>query len=162
MKSKRIFTVFIGLVLVLLVGCRERPFTTIQVTRLVTREVVVTRIVPGGGEVQSCTLLGCQDRLTIGLTGARPETFSIDIGYNLSGERVQVTRRCENGRWATNDQPCTEIQLEAAPEAVTITARWGESRITQDYKPDYEPFRPNGPDCEPVCQLSTITFTFPE
>lgn len=145
-----------------LVGCAERPSTGLQVTRLVTREVVVTRIVPGGEAVQSCTLLGCQDSLTIGLTGARPKSFAIDIGYDMDGEYVQVTRRCENGRWAANDQPCTEIQLETAPNVVTITAHWSGNSTSQVYEPEYEPFRPNGPNCEPVCQVSTITFAFPE
>lgn len=149
MKSKRIFTVFVGLVLVLLVGCGEK----------VTSEVVVTRVVT---EVPSCTLLGCQDSLTIGLTDAWPESFSIDVVYEVGGENMQVTQRCENGRWTANDQPCTEIQLEAAPAAVVITAQWGENSITQEYTPDYEPFRPNGPGCEPVCQMSTITFAFPK
>jgi hypothetical protein len=156
MKSKWILTVYVGLVLVLLVGCGERPFTTI----LVTREVVVTRIVPEGAPVPSCTLLGCEDTVTIGLTGARPETFSIEVAYDSGRVIVHEMYRCENGRWAANNRPCTEIQLEAAPQAVTTTARWGESRITQEYIPDYEPFRPNGPDCEPVCQVSTVTFAF--
>ncbi|MEJ2748436.1 MAG: hypothetical protein P8183_11100 [Anaerolineae bacterium] len=162
MKRNVLLKGLMGLVILLLVGCGERPPTVIQVTRLVTRVVVVTRIVPNGRDAKSCTLLGCQDRLTIGLTGDRPETFSIDIVYEAGGESMQVSRLCENGRWAANDQPCTEIQLEAAPDVVTVNAHWSGNSTSQVYEPDYEPFRPNGPDCEPVCQVSTITFAFPE
>ena len=162
MKRNGSFKSLIGLMLLLVVGCRERPPTTIQVTRIITREVVITRIVPGVGETQSCTLLGCQDRLTVGLTGDWPDSFSIDIVYAMSGESMQVARRCVNGRWAANDQPCNEIQLETGPNIVTITARWEDNSISQVYEPVYEQFQPNGPACEPVCLAGTITFDFPE
>lgn len=160
MKPNWLFLSLIGLTLLLLFGCNERPSTTIQVTRVVTREVAVTRIIPGGGEVQMCTLLGCQDELTVELDVDLPETFSIDIVYEAGGESVQVTRWCENGRWITDDQPCVEFQLEAAPDEVAVTAHWGENKISQVYNPDYDPFRPNGPACEPVCWMGTITFSF--
>ncbi len=158
MKTNRLFISLIGLIILFLVGCGERPSSTIQATR----EIVVTPVVTEVVTRPSCTLLGCNDGLTIGLTGTWPDSFSIDVVYDAGGESMQVTKRCDNGRWAVNNQPCDEIQLETAPAVVTVTAHWGGNSTSQVYEPAYEPFRPNGPNCAPVCQVSMITFAFPE
>jgi hypothetical protein len=51
--------------------------------------------------------------------------------------------------------------IDETPKELTISlARDGISLFSRTVKPSYEQMRPNGPDCEPVCNRGEESLTF--
>lgn len=137
---------------------------------MVTRVIPVTRIVVvtvEAIEVDVCHLIGCADQLTINLVGNVPEDFIIEataVGFEPQ------TAHCHQGDTITPDgskahiyDPICEKNSVAffrfAPDETQITLRWGlDFTKTKTIQPQYDLFRPNGPDCEPECRNGTAEF----
>jgi hypothetical protein len=47
------------------------------------------------------------------------------------------------------------------PANLSITVRWSDAEVTQDFQPAYASARPNGPGCEPTCQTTRLEFQIP-
>jgi hypothetical protein len=53
-----------------------------------------------------------------------------------------------------------EVNTPGTPETLAVRVeRDGQSVLDHDQKPKYEGTRPNGPDCEPVCEQSHVQLT---
>jgi hypothetical protein len=119
----------------------------------------------GGGVMKSpyCTLIGCFDRLSVSINGDIPSDYVMVVetpGHEpltvhcVNGQDVEASRpskaHCEPGGFT---------YWNSAPKWIKITFRWEGREITKKVRPDYENFRPNGPDCPPMCRVGRAEFT---
>ena len=52
-------------------------------------------------------------------------------------------------------------RADALPEEITVRLeRDGQLVSEQDIEPDYQTYRPNGPECAPECRSATIPYSF--
>lgn len=114
-------------------------------------------------EPQACTLMGCVNTLRIEITNAPAMPYWVTVradgqefylaceeGVDTSG--LQGEMDCENGIFTLFD---------FAPEAASIEIGWAAGGLTIDAIPEYETFRPNGPDCEPECRNGLVKVELP-
>lgn len=98
---------------------------------------------------RACTLIGCENGLTVTLQNAPAGAFAVEL--RVPGAAV---RRQE----CASAAQCTTLVFDGVVEAaatVAIITPGGE--VTRDVRPQYTRLRPNGPDCEPTCLQARVT-----
>lgn len=126
-------------------------------------------LVPAGcdniGE-QGCTLIGCQDQLTV--TFGHLVALPYDVKLTLDGKTATFT--CDGtgvkSPAGTSVQRCDGegFVLLATPAMVDVSVTCGVapddggiSRCGTSAQPTYKTTQPNGPNCEPTCRQATVT-----
>ena len=96
-----------------------------------------------------CTDIGCDDELIIVLAGNPPASYTITAVADNGDER---SRECSSD--------CDgHVSFRFTPESVTIVVTWQGGSIQQTVEPRYAPFRPNGPNCSPICRRAIVSIT---
>lgn len=116
------------------------------------------------GPVVGCTLIGCRGGIQVDLEGLPAATPYQVILSSPSGEISTIS--CVPG---AEDNPNSfekscltngayfSLEPDLLPsDKVTVTVIVGESRVSQDFRPVYKKFQPNGKNCAPVCYSATI------
>lgn len=113
---------------------------------------------------QTCTAVGCDDRVSVTLVPEIEVTY--DVTFVLDGEPGSFTCvRIEEGVWGSpsyvGDCDGSLFGLLGKPESVEITVSaedgsWNGSLIAS---PAYTVLHPNGPDCPGVCRQAGLTMT---
>ena len=131
----------------------------------------------------ACTLIGCSDALVVELhaDGERPRPGNYEVELVADGETTtcsfQFLLVCEGGGHcvepststcpeATFDtarvDPVFSIPVSGTPMSVDYVVRVADEEVASGtVTPEYETVRPNGPDCEPVCQQATARVAVP-
>jgi hypothetical protein len=112
--------------------------------------------------------MGCGFTLQIELLGSIPPDFVLRV-VTLNGESISV--HCRQGAVVYDGGTTTGASfvcganqvaiLNFSPEELTITVESQGVNASQEFHPDYNEFRPNGPDCEPVCRSAKVEFRVP-
>lgn len=111
---------------------------------------------------QACTLAGCFDSLSVSINGDIPRDYVMVI--ETPGNEPLIVR-CVNGQDVEASRPSNAhcepggfTYRNSSPKWIKITFRWDGQEITRTVRPDYEDFRPNGPDCPPKCRAGYAEF----
>jgi len=99
---------------------------------------------------QICTLIGCEDGVTVQISENRPDSLSLTIYLNDDSE-AHTSTICTNP-----DSSCAIRTGGKTPETVTVEVEWGNELYRQTFTPEYEGFQPNGPNCPPTCRTALI------
>jgi hypothetical protein len=102
----------------------------------------------------ACTEIGCNDGLSVDLTGNVPtsgtvEAEDLDSG-EIRSEAIQVIQGTANIFFA-----------EFTPTNVTVRVMDDSVLASVDVAPTYETARPNGPDCPPECSQARLSINVP-
>lgn len=151
----------------MLPACSMSEPVKVAATRQVEVTSVATREIPEVTRVTMCTAMGCQDSVVVNFTGNIPDAFTVQLTL-LTGGQSQ-TAVCSDGVWqrgASNlEAPCDRLMVLPAGSLrseMEVEAAWGEGETAvATLTPTLEDFYPNGPDCEPVCQLAIFELIFP-
>ncbi len=144
---------YLFILILILAGCSKIPF-------LRTPEPVVVKV---------CHLIGCGVGLNVTLEGSIPSDFIL-TAVSSSGEIMEVHCVKGNGIYPKGYFPRDSYPLcvlggvdfiHYTPAEVTVTINYNGSGVSSRFKPIYETYYPNGPDCEPACQKSTILLELP-
>ena len=111
----------------------------------------------GGGITsgKACTLIGCDDALTVVLDGAGAANVM----------RVEATAPGDTARvWnCTTATPCTGATgvwfRSYAPATVVIRLVTDTGSTSYPFTPQYTVSQPNGPGCGPECKSATLHIT---
>ncbi len=154
----------------LLSGCREGDQQEIEITPVVTKElgpqiettlIVTEEFKSEGEEFRYCTLMDCSSGVLIAFEGNVPSNYMLDLEFNKDGEAYNISEMCEGDIWPSRNSSCREYFLLETPEMMTIIVQWNDQTLERVVQPEYKEFRPNGANCEPVCQVSSVAFLFP-
>lgn len=96
-----------------------------------------------------CPQVGCDSGLDIELMGELPETFMIVL--EVPSFRPLIVE-CSPSR------PCGErVHVpDFTPDRVFVEVRGEGVQFQEEFIPEYETLRPNGPDCLPECRKGLI------
>jgi hypothetical protein len=97
---------------------------------------------------QICTLIGCNDGLSVQVTSAVTQSITVTVRAN---NQVLRTFRCDPGN------PCASFIENQMPASVSVTVEAPGGTVNRAYTPEYRTARPNGPNCPPACRQATIT-----
>lgn len=139
---------------------------------------------PGGGV--GCTAIGCSNGLRVSLEKATPwAPGKYAFAFDLDGTAVNCTgelplKSCEAGPSLTCDvagkvqigeSGCamapethgfSDIQMDSSPRAVSVKISKDDQPLHEaKLAPTYAESRPNGPDCEPVCNGASERVALP-
>ena len=113
-------------------------------------------------EPQACTLAGCFDYLSVAIQGEVPRDYYMIID---TPKNETITVHCVDGKdvvttrpHSTHCHPGGFTHMNSSPKWIQITFRWDGREIIQKVRPEYEDFRPNGPDCPPKCRAGRAEF----
>jgi hypothetical protein len=119
----------------------------------------------------SCTLIGCSDGVSIEIVAAGGAVPPGQYVVTVDSGGTQREHRCRlpssGGTVSCSTTPLIffadgkmSIEVAGIPTILTVTvAVDGTTRATQELRPAYTAHRPNGPECEPVCQRALATVT---
>lgn len=101
--------------------------------------------------VRACTLIGCQDGLTVKFTtpvatGDVVEVTDLDAGETRSQSCQVVPSGCTSAFFA--DFTATRVR---------VVVNTGGTRLQGDFSPAYRTNRPNGRGCPPTCRVAEVT-----
>ena len=94
-----------------------------------------------------CTLIGCNDGLTVQVTNAPAGPYRIEA-YVSSG-LPRYGQDCPGG-------PCIVFFPDFTPADVFIQVITPPDTSTHHVQPMYTLTRPNGPGCDPECRQATV------
>ena len=120
-------------------------------------------------EGRACTLIGCGASLEVRLVGEHvPTDFAVSV-HSATGDFVNV--RCTEGnaqfdppeaaRWSPACPAGGVTLQDFTPAEVTVTVRWSEGEVLQEFQPAYSAYQPNGPQCEPTCRAARVEVRIP-
>lgn len=105
---------------------------------------------------QTCTLLGCEDGVTISVSEQRPDSLSLTVFINDETDPFG-SRDC--------DDPNLDCWFRIGgetPGEVRVLTEWDDGEFTERFEPEYEPYQPNGPSCPPTCDIAFISIDLSE
>jgi hypothetical protein len=104
------------------------------------------------GPTRPCTLVDCEvNGLTVRVEGTLPTVYMVTVSSPNEEARSRVC-------WTPAHCVGGAVHFAGySPAEVSITVEWEDGTATATAEPTYQVFRPNGPDCEPVCRTATIT-----
>lgn len=103
--------------------------------------------------ITSCTLIGCDDGLSVQFS--RPPVGAFRVEATVLNDPVVAAIDCADA--AT----CMVRFPDLVAEHVTLRLITSEGTVTQQFQPRYEDVRPNGPRCGPACRQATVTLQLP-
>jgi hypothetical protein len=98
-----------------------------------------------------CKTAGCVDNLIVHLYGALPPSYNVIArapGHEPKVFECNPARMCRDQ--AFFELVASRVELEVVAEGVSVR---------KEVRPEYRPFRPNGPRCPPVCQHAEVSIT---
>jgi len=101
-----------------------------------------------------CTLIGCNDVLTVAIAGAPTQTLVTVVATQLDAPVASMSSSCT----ATTGS-CSVSFSGFAPSNVRIDVSWDSQTKQVTVQPAYQISRPNGPDCPPACRFATVSVT---
>lgn len=107
-----------------------------------------------GGQV--CTLIGCDDGVSISVSEERPDSLSLTLFINDETDPFG-SRDCDDpnlGCWF-------RIGGET-PDEVRVLIEWDGGEFSERFEPEYETHQPNGPSCPPTCNIASISIDLSE
>lgn len=116
--------------------------------------------------VTECTLLDCEDTLSVTLIGNPPPEYTIEL-VSTNGPTQAV--HCVDGQ----NQPRRRLSTEPmchqrgatfykfAPEQLTVNVIWEEGQLSEFRSPTYATEQPNGAGCEPICRTGSVIVSIP-
>jgi len=116
------------------------------------------------GAAKMCTLLGCLSTIEVDVKGL-PDSTSYEVEIqNLQDQNQTLT--CVTGQekpYFLEAHTCIAAGAifvfdpdDVPPEEITVTVTADGKTVSQEFRPTYKKFQPNGEDCPPVCYSSTI------
>jgi hypothetical protein len=100
--------------------------------------------------VRACTKIGCSNGLAVEVTHSSSVAINVSV---RNGTQVLRMFRCDAG------QTCRAFLENQTPADVTVVVDAGGKEVSKSFRPAYRAQRPNGPDCEPVCNQATVEVT---
>jgi hypothetical protein len=156
----------------------------ILLTSLLATTVLAAACGSGDGEGDGvCTLIGCEDGLTIEFELTEPGAYTFDLVAD--GEPITCTGAlplppCSSAGGATCSESGVSIGESgcalgssshsllnlsfsgSTPAKVELTIkRDGAEVAQQSFTPEYKTFTPNGPGCEPTCTNAEVSLALP-
>lgn len=110
-------------------------------------------LVAGCNPFGACTLIGCDDGLSVQFSRAPVGAFRIEA--TVPNEPAVVAIDCVD---ATN---CLLMFPGLVAEQVTLRLITSEGTVTQEFEPRYDDVYPNGRRCGPACRQATVTIQLP-
>ena len=116
-----------------------------------------------------CTLMGCGHSLQVQFVVGVPQTYDVEASVP-GGQTLRMHCEGNASRVTANSFPEAQAMCllnEAlafqnfTPDEVTITLLAGNHRVSQTFKPTYESYYANGPNCGPECRAAKVLFTTP-
>lgn len=111
---------------------------------------------------QLCTLVGCVGGLNIELAGL-PADASYQAILSFPSEKTNTLSCGSNDNSIPFEKSCSTngafFSLDpdiSPPDEITVTIVLDGKQVSQDFRPVYEKFQPNGENCSPVCYNATI------
>lgn len=129
--------------------------------------------------VKACTKMGCMDSLAIELSpakllagkysvtvaaGGKEATCKVTVPYPPCG--TMATECAGTLPMMSNESGCElpkeqqkfpGLTIGEAPAEVTVTVKRGATKLTETKtRPAVSEYRPNGPECEPVCKSAKL------
>jgi hypothetical protein len=101
----------------------------------------------------ACTLIGCEDGLSVQFDRAPAGAFRIEA--NAPDDPAQYAIDCADA--AT----CMMMFPGLVAEQVTIRVITQQGTHTQEFQPRYDEVHPNGRGCGPACRQATVTVQLP-
>lgn len=150
-----LFSLSVGF-LFMLTGCGQSNSNPVTATRIIEDTFVSTRT-----QLQPCTLMDCNDTLSVVFEGHVPADFIVDIAYETADGSINVSKQCANDQWVMSGESCRSTLIDMAAEEVTVMLYWEGESLTEIFHPDFTEFRPNGQQCEPVCRMGSISVVVP-
>lgn len=145
---------------------------TIRVTLLLTMIILAhlsvgcIKIKSNSPTLQECTLLGCENTLSISMSGDIPNEYTLMV---TDSEGNDIIKSCISGEGRSLSNSSGGVICESwgvsirnySPDDLIITIDWANGSMSESFRPTYEQFRPNGPGCPPVCRVGMVSITFP-
>ena len=112
-------------------------------------------VVSACGRAVYCTLIGCDDQLTVALASAPAAgPWRVDV----------VTANGETASFECPDASrcgASAIFRNFAPTRATVTVTYGGRTGSTQVTPSYAQVQPNGKECGPICTQATVTVPLP-
>ena len=96
-----------------------------------------------------CNLMGCGIGLSVRLKGILPDTFTVEV---LAEGHDPVALHC----YPANRYYCFAVVHDFHPEEVTIRVSGATAYVEVTTRPEYDIYRPNGPDCGTECRSAEV------
>jgi hypothetical protein len=118
------------------------------------RSVVLTMLAACGPGAD-CTLIGCDDSLTVKFT--KPPVAPFRIEARGSPEEAPRVYEC------TDIATCIKAPIleRFGPSVVTLTITYQGRSTARQVQPQYTGLYPNGKHCGAACRLGTVTVSLP-
>ena len=128
--------------------------------------ILATDMDPSTPEPKECTLIGCDDTLTVQIYGYIPKTYMVvlidpdgdEVEFQCGQEELTLQPnyyydpKCESwGFWLSN----------YSPNIVEITMEWDGEIFSKTVRPSHNYSYPNGPDCPPECRSGRASIYIP-
>ena len=119
---------------------------------------------PQSAPPQACTLMGCQDSLTVTMSGRVPPEFTMELAQR-NGRTIIV--HCKDGsNVESGDQGAAFCTADgaiffASPDIGSVTISWEGGGIDSEIAPVYSVLQPNGPGCPPTCRTAEVGIPIP-
>jgi hypothetical protein len=107
---------------------------------------------------RSCTLIGCQNGLTVQLSAMPSAPFRVELRATSATAQPVYVYDCSNS--AACGQGAFFPDFSGDHAFVTVVTSAG-TRTTEITRIEYRVSRPNGPDCPPACRQATVTADVP-
>lgn len=102
---------------------------------------------------KACTLIGCNDGLSVTFKGSPPENFTLRLKADGQAD-INVT--CPGGSTQFTCLPDRVMINNYTPTQVDVTYTAGDKTLTRSFTPSYTSSEPNGPGCGPVCRQASV------
>lgn len=102
---------------------------------------------------KACTLIGCNDGLSVTFKGTAPDNFSLKL--KAEGQ-TELNLSCPGGSSQFTCLPGRVLVNNYTPAQVEVTYTAGDKTVTRSFTPSYTTASPNGPDCGPSCKQATV------
>ena len=124
----------------------------------------------------NCTDVGCSSGLTIDFEWTEWQAGEYVLEVDIAGEAPGMCTfdlpedstfvRCDEEEslvaevYRQGDIVTAQVFVGGAPEEVAVTLSSGETALaTELVEPVWSEFRPNGPNCGPLCEVADVTIT---
>ncbi|MGV3523422.1 MAG: hypothetical protein ACO1RX_04320 [Candidatus Sericytochromatia bacterium] len=108
-------------------------------------------------EGQSCTLIGCQDGLSVRVDSAVGTAFTLELKTPDGATRSLICPAGGEGAICLNE---TVLISDYLPEQLSVTLTAGERSVSRDFTPVYIQNEPNGAGCGPSCKQGSVEIGF--
>ena len=110
-------------------------------------------LLAGCTPIGSCTLIGCDDGLSVQFS--RPPEGAFRIEVTVPNDPTVVAIDCADAA------ACPLMFPGLVADQVTLRLITAQGTVTQQFQPRYQDVHPNGRRCGPACRQATVIFQLP-